>query len=863
MAQASDMRVLSCSGSETACAPFSGVQYLIAPVQDLIEELPSSHASALRAAMSNSAPEEHRVLVAAAVHLLLMQLARREPVLVVVDDAQWLDNPSLDALRYVARQVNSHAALLFGIWYSHPEDGRIGDLPELAVRGLDYEAATALLEERGWQASTRGTLIAATGGNPLALTELADERCSDDLASEIALSGRVPLGTRLQNLLSRRISWLPAEVQRALLVIASEVDCAYTAVLGSCRRLGISPEAVESVEHEVLVDIDAMHVRFRNPLLASAVYQRAPFVERSRVHLAWAEELECAGKHSWAARHRAALSEEPDEELAAALEAGAEEVQERRGNAAATALLCRAAELSPGHGEQGHRTVTAAYTAWQSGQLPLARTLVQRALQIGSSALPTARLLRLRSVVEHDSDEPAETYPQLTRAAEAAAEENPREALSLLFMAVEAGYLAACPENSARAVERMLELPCEPCDLFLVLWLERALFDELPLCGTTPEELVAGSAPFPEPYEAIRPLWVTALSWLGPHQRLAREYAVQTCREFRVQGVLSVLPVMLNWLADIEYHLGLWTSGTAHAKEAIRLARETGQHTRTADGLAHLARFAAVRGDDEVSCYVDRALESGLAQGNRAAVAHASWAAGLAALVRGENEDAYQRLRAIARPGSAYYHPRVAAQVYPELVEAALRAEETAVAVDLTGRFSADSGSAAGWPDAHRHLCHGLVEGAQERFVLAARAAEAAERPFESARIALLYGEWARRQRRPAELCRGQLLQAAERFDSLGATLWADRAREQLRASGGGSARRMTESDLGKLTEREKQIASLAASGMSNREIGSRLFISPRTVGDHLYKIFPKLGVSSRAQLRAFHWPELDQSGKR
>ncbi|MFD0491948.1 putative ATPase [Saccharopolyspora erythraea NRRL 2338] len=849
--RAAGMRLLSCSGLESESElAFSGLQHLVAPLLDEIDGLPPSQAEALRAALGMSELPVTEFVVSAAVCSLLSYSARGTPLLVVVDDAQWLDRATLGALYFTARRIATEPiALLFGMGEAEQHEREARDLPTMLLTGLSDEAADDLLDELGWNAPARDSLITATGGNPLALRELTRLGAPEQLVGDALLLGTVPLSERLRTAFIQRMEGLPAKARALLLVVAVEETGRLGVVLGACARLGIDAGVLDSVLRGYdQLEITERWVRFRHSLMRSAAYHKASLRMRSKAHAAVAEELTDRGESDRASWHRAMAAVEPDEELATALERSADTAERRGGSAAVVSVLQRAAKLSTDPEGRTRRTASAAYAAWQSGQPDLARALTTEVMTAPTDMHARVGLTRLLGLIDLDSNDPAVACAQFVRGAQEVAEHNPEEALTLLFLAVDGGYLSGRIEDAGRAARLMTELDCGPDYRLLAERMCAALEGRLPLEGTTPRELLDAAPALPTPDDEIRFLWVMAMSWLGPHQRQAREFGLAACRTFRLKGVASVLPVMLNWVADTEYHLGLWRDGQAHAEEAVRLARDTGQRNRMADGLALLARFASVRGDwDGCRDHADAALETALVLRNRAAAAHVSWALGLADLARGRDADAYRRLSSIRSEGSPYANSKVAALVHPDLVEAAVRCGHSDIAEVLLSEVREGCrGTTARWRKLHLHMCRALVEESGADFATATGADLGEDRPFDRARAALLHGEWLRRNRRQAE-ARWQLQQAAELFDSLGAAPWSERARGQLRAARGALLRT---ADPAVLTRQEKQIAGMAATGMTNKEIAAQLSVSPRTVSHHLYKLFPKLGISSRAQLR-------------
>lgn len=857
---AADMVQLSCCAIESeAAVAFSGLHQLISPVLAHLEALPDPQADALRGVLGLAPAPAGGLLVGAAVLTLLARVAQAQPLLVVVDDAQWLDNASTAALRYAVRRLTSEpVAVLVGV--RDPASLDLGDLPELTLVGLDSDGAAALLAERGWRAPqpVRDAVLRATGGNPLALTELVAAGPPQQLSEDIITGLAVPLGPRLWAAFTRHLDELPPPTCLFLLVAAAEEAGRTEVVLAAGQRLHLEPDALAPAERAGLVRVSTTTIRFRHPLVRVAVYQKATFAERAAVHRAIAGVLADRAEPDGAAWHRATGAAGPDEELAAALERSAEAAEHRRGSAAAASALHRAARLSGSSRERTRRMMAAAQAAWRSGQVDLARALTDGMAGELPDTRTEARLAGVRGLIELGSGDPLLALAQLERGAEPVADPMPAEAASLLVLACDSAYRAGDHLGAVRLATAIAGLEGgEPVRL-LGQWLAAALQGRLPVQGTQPWLLVEKMpTEFGSPFCSrgrLLSIWVMAVSALGPHQLLAREFGVWTCAGQRRTGMFGTLSMSLTWLVEVEFQLGRWPDGGKHAQEALRIARDTGQRSRIADSLAQLARFAAVQGrHPRCRELAAAAVAAALPLGNRAAAANAAWALALAALAEGNAGDAVERLVAVTTPGTPYSHYRVARLVAPDLVEAAVRSDRSDLGRRVTDSLRCWSQRATlPWAHAHLHLCEALLadgDRADEHFRAALAVGDGAHRPFDRARTALLWGEWLRRKRRRAD-ARAQLRLAAELFDGLGAQRWAVNARAQLRAAGGVVSLPGQAHTTVVLTAQELQVAQLAAGGLSNKEIGAQLCLSPRTVGYHLYKLFPKLGISARSQLR-------------
>lgn len=845
--RADGMTVLSCAGVESEVQlAFSGLHQLLARTLDCLDTLPTAQADALRDALGLSNGQATDLLVSAGVLGLLAAAAEQGPLLVTVDDAQWLDRASIGALLFVFRRLLADPiAVLMAVRDPDVHPLVTADLPEHRLTGLAPDAAGALLDRLGSQATApiRDAFIELTGGNPLALSELAH------IDGTAALTGTIPLGARLQAAFTQGVAALPDDARTMLLVAASDESGDRSTVLGAAARLGAAPEALNEIEHAQLIDVTQHGLQFRHPLIRAAVHQDADSAVRSTVHRALGDELSHAGQADRATWHYALAATDPDERLATALENAAETTGRRGGSAAIAAGLQLAARLSTTSEGRTRRLVTAAFASAHAGQIALAETMIDQATAERPDRATATRLARLRGMIDLDSGDPALAYDHLIYAAETSPPDTPAETASLLLFATDAAHHSDRLDNSIAAAQRIAQLDTRHLHQ-IGTWLAQAVAGQLPRDGTEPWNIAEAIVAVVGPRDPRGTVWPFVVSWLGPHQRQARAFGLRAARMLRTAGVTGALAPLLTMLVDLDYHLGLWPTGQAHADEGLRFAHDTGQLTRLADLLALRARLSAARGDHAACRHdVEQALALALPQHNRAAAANATWAAGLVALTTGDATTAYNTLTNLTIHDGPHSHQLVRRAAMPDLIEAAVRTGNHDQAVACLNEFSHwAKESTLDWANAHLHRCRALLAAdADEHFTRARQSSM--DRPFDQARIALLHGEWLRRDRRPTA-AREQLRTAVGLFDTLGATTLADRARCELRAAGGSAGQARTLVAAGRLTPQELQVAQLAATGLSNRDIGQQLFLSPRTVGYHLYKLFPKLGITQREQLR-------------
>ena len=839
---------------------YSGLRILLQPVLAHLTNLSSDRAAALRKVLdpeqgAGSTPAGGH-LVGTAVLDLLATAAARRPVLLAVDDLPLFDAATAKVLLFVVRRLaGTGVAALLSAATPLPPSLAQGDLPLLALRGLDPEAAGQLMAEHGWRTSApaRAAAVTATGGNPLALVELARLDPVQRLV-DIAAAITIPLGGRLSAAYRAPIAALPAQTRAILLVAAAERKGWVGPVLAAGRRLGLDLAALAPAERAGIVSVLPQSIAFRHPLLRVGAYQESTVAERIAVHGALAEVLHEMGESDAASWQRALGATGPDDALAADVERAAPSLEQRSGSTLAAAVLHVAARLSTSPVQRARREIAAAQAAWRSGQIDLARALTDELDGGLLDARTEARVARLRGLVELGSGDPVTALHVLEAGAGLVTRTAPFEAASLLVAAVEAANHAGDEDGWTRAALAIAALggPFQKLGKVFAATMRGAMPSE----GTKPLEL-AGAVPDGFAGQGgLRHIWTLGISTVGPHQVLTREYGLWVCAKQRAAGMIGTLAVTLVWLAEVEFHLGLWATGTERAEESLGIARDTGQHARTAHALAMLARFAAVRGDHTESLELAAEASSiAIPLRNRAAAASASWATALVALAEGDPATARDRLLAVATPGTSCSHPLQARLTAPDLVEAAVRSDDLELARATTAAAEGWASTATvPWARPYAQRCSGLVradsdDDADSAFGAALAGLERAARPFDQARTALLLGEWLRRTRRRGE-ARAALRRAVELFDELGAARWAAAARVQLRGAGGVHGGRLDGTVSVQLTTQEAQVVRLAAAGLSNKEIASQLFVSPRTVGYHLYNVFPKLGVSSRAQLR-------------
>jgi DNA-binding CsgD family transcriptional regulator/tetratricopeptide (TPR) repeat protein len=851
---ASGVGVLRAVGVESEMElAFAALQQLCAPLLGRLDRLPVPQRDALGVAFglrAGDAPD--RFLVGLAVLSLLAEVAEEQPVLCVVDDAQWLDRASAQALVFVARRLLAESVALVLVTREPGED--LEGLPRLAVEGLGDGDARALLgsvlrvplDER-----VRERIVAETRGNPLALLELPRGLTPAELAGGFGLLDALGLSGRIEDSFRRRFAGLPAETQRLLLVAAAEPVGDPVLVWRAAGRLGIGVQAAAKTDG--LLAIGA-RVTFRHPLVRSAVYRAASPEDRQAAHRALADATDPAVDPDRRAWHLAQATPGLDEDVAAELERSASRAQARGGLAAAAAFLERASVLTPEPSRRAQRALAAAQAKHQAGAFDAALRLVAIAESGPLNELQRAQVELLRGQIEFAVNRGRDAPPLLLKAAKrlepldiGLARVTYLEALSA---AISAGRLGA-RDGVRKAAEAARRAPRSPEP-------QRApdlLLDGLAVLHT--EGYAAGTPPLKQVLRAFRGDELSSedgIRWLWLACRTAMDLwddeswfvlSVRQVQLARDAGALTVLPLALNLQAGIHLFAGEFAAAQTLSEEAhavsdaianpevpharLFLAAWRGQEAETSRLTAAGDRDATARGEGRtigVGKYVTAVLYNGLARYDDA-------------LTAAQEVTEYPQDLTFFTWGLV------------ELIEAATRCGEADLAAAGLRRLSElTRTSGTDWAlgvEARSRALLGNGEAAESLYRQAIEALERTRVRVELARAHLLYGEWLRRELRRLD-AREQLRTAHSQFTEFGMEAFAERARVELKATGE-HARRRTAETRDDLTPQEAQISRLAANGATNQEIAAQLFISPSTVDYHLRKAFRKLGVKSRHQL--------------
>jgi DNA-binding CsgD family transcriptional regulator len=832
--------------SETELA-FAGLHQLCAPMLDRLDRLPGPQREALEAAFglsASAAPDPF--FVALAVLGLLSDAATARPLVCLVDDVQWLDRASANALAIVARRLGVESVAL--VFAARDPGGVLAGLPELALSGLRDHDARALLESvlvGPVDARVVERIVAETGGNPLALLEWPSGLAPAELAGGFVVPDGLALPAPVEAEFRRRFEQLPPDAWRLLLIAAAESVGDPGHLWRAVARLGIPPDAAIEAARAGLVEIGA-RVRFRHPLVRSAVYRAATPAELRDAHRALALTIDAGMDPDRRAWHRANSIAGPDEEVAVELERSAGRAQRRGGVAAAAAFLERAAALSSDPAALPDRALRAAEAKLQAGAPAAALDLLVMADAAPLRKLQRARLDRLRGQVAFASDgRGVEAPPVLLGAArrlEALDARLARETyLDALQAAMTAGALSDQLAEVARAARVAPPPPGPPTATDHLLDSISMLFSDGHAAAAP--GMARALAETPDETWTRWPWFLALLAWeLWDIDSYGRIAARQVASAREAGAVQSLLPA-LSMLAIASVHNGDLEEAEVLVEEAEALAAATGT---TRWPWARMV-LAAWRGrEPEAVRAIAAAVGDATERGEGLLLPFGDL---VTAVLRNGLGD-YAAALTAARRASECIDLGFVSRALPELVEAAARNGEPDTAADALARLrELTRPPAADWALGVEAYCTALVEPerAEAHFRRALEHLEHTGRGVYRARAHLLYGEWLRRERRRIE-AREQLRTAHELFTAMGAEAFSERAGRELLATGQTVRKRGVES-ADQLTAQEAQIARLARDGLSNPEIGARLFISPRTVEYHLRKVFAKLDISSRNQL--------------
>jgi DNA-binding CsgD family transcriptional regulator len=844
------MRVLTAAGvqSETNL-PFTGLYELLRPILKRAEALPGLHYDALRGAFGLAeGASADLFLIALGALELLAELASEHPLLVAVDDAQWLDQSTANVLAFIARRVQSEAIVFLlasreGTWT--PLDALI---PELRIAGLDESAAKAVLDLHypNLRPSYRQRILAEAAGNPLALVELGKAIESERAAGGV-LGVELPLTGRLERAFAWRTADLPHSSRMLLLTAALNDGNDIAETMHAAKLLEGVESSLAALDPAIaagLIDVDVAKLRFRHPLIRSAVLRASTVAERVAVHSALAETLhDDVDRRTW---HRAAATIGADDEIAYDLELVAARAEGRGDMHAAIRALDRAAELSSDPRHRGRCWVRAAEMAFEIGWLGIVVDVLARAETADLSPHDRFKLMWYRKATIG----PVSGSDALLEIAESIKNEADADlALDLMCIPAAKGAWWIGADVTVRkrllaAVESVLVEPEDDPRFLLVSAiaepLERGAFILDGLRRLLSKGESSGDA---------RIMGLAAA--LAGDPALSQRFTDIAEARLRREGRLTLLALVLSLRTWNAISLSHRDVAVASAEEAYRLALETDQRTHAAAALGGVATLAALTGDEERAERLATDAEA-LSQIRGFMLREIVLARAINALGAGRYDDAYRHFGRLFDPNDPAYQPWRRCWHIGDFAEAAVPSGHRDEAVELLRRME-ELTQRTPAPQFHAAVHHAraiLADDAQaEQCFEDALALGALQPAFTKGRLLFAYGAWLRRARRARE-ARPRLEAAIEIFDVLSAKPWSERARAELRAAGVVSERRQTAEQREQLTPQELQIALLVAEGLSNREIAQRLYLSHRTIGSHLYRIFPKLGITSRSQVR-------------
>jgi DNA-binding CsgD family transcriptional regulator len=854
---ASGLIILRAAGVESEMElAYAALHQLCAPLLDRFDRIPAPQRDALETTFGlREGPVPDQFLVGLATLSLLSEAAQERPVVCAIDDAQWLDQASAQVLAFVGRRLLAESVVLLAA--TREAAGKYGRLRDLVVEGLRDDDARALLasaipgrlDER-----VADQLLMEARGNPLALLELPRGWSPAQLAGGFGLPGALSLSGKIEESFVNRLEALPENTQQLLLVAAAEPTGDPGLLWSAAARLGIAEEVLHPAESERLLEVDG-RVRFRHPLVRSAVYRAATPHQRRRVHQALAEATDAQLDPDRRAWHLAEATAGPDEAVAAELERAAGRAQARGGLAAAAAFLERATSLTAEPQRHAQRALAAAETSYEAGALDDALTLLDIADAGAHSELERARVDLLRGQIAFAARRGRDAPPLLLKAARELEAVDPALARATYLEALSAAMFAGRLVRGGGVVEVSEAAlagppppePPRPTDLLLQGLAVR--FTDGPAAGapTLKEALRAFREATVLPPEEARWLWFA--SWIALYLSDDEAWNALSTRHLelvRETGALTALPFVLTNRSSVYAFFGELDEAAAYEEELRAATEATGIATVPYGALA----LAALRGREaEFSQLAQASVKEAEARGEGLALTITEFLRGTLYLGLGRYD------AALAAVGQAEQYHEEGAAIWGliELIEAAVRSGQPQLAGAALERVTeATRAGGTNWALSTEARCRALLsegDGAEtdDLYQKAIEHSGFTNLRVHLARAHLLYGEWLRRERRRLD-AREHLRTAFEMFNAMGIEAFAGRAERELLATGE-RVRRRTLETRDELTAQEAQVARLAHEGLSNAEIGARLFISPHTVAYHLRKIFNKLGITSRSEL--------------
>lgn len=865
--QAGEMNVLRARGVQSeAQIPFAGLFELLRPALGSLARIPRPQATALEGALAlRPARSEDRFVIGAATLSLLAAYAEESPLLVVVDDAHWLDGSSANALLFAARRlVADPIAMLLAIREGEPSllDG--ADLAQLRLGGLDLAASTELLQRRArgpydrrLNSQVAQRLYRDTGGNPLALLELGEE---PEMLEGTPLQEPLPAVTSVVNAYAQRFLSLPAATRELLVLVAASDSTELSLLARSASFLGPDIDDLAPAEEEGLLKVRGARVEWRHPLVRSAVYGQATPGARRAAHRALADALPDADddRRAW---HLALAALGPDAVACSALEQAGARAHDRSAYDVSSRAFERAASLAPGPEIRSRMLYAAADAAWLGGLGDRAVELLDLARQQASEPALKISIEHLQGHISTRRGHVVEGRRILLSAAEEAARVDPSRAVVILAEAVNNSFYAGDAITMRDTAERIPAVArnCDDARSEFFATMAEGMALAFSGEGDRGPRLIRAAVALLERSDELRDDH-RLLAWaaMGPlwlrETDTGRALVDRALAAARARSSAGVLPFLLVHVATDFAASDRWLEAEGAFHEAIDVARETGQHTELAMALARLALLEARQGrEEQCRAHAEEALELSRRLGLGPSESWALAALGDLELGRGRPEEAAMLYEEQSAVLAARGMNDIDLSSTPELVEAYLRtgrAEQAAQAADGFRRDAAAKGLP--WAMARAARAYGLAASEDQfeaRFVEAIALHSATPDLFETARTHLAYGSRLRRSKQRVR-ARVELRTAIDMLDRLGAEPWSEFARAELAATGE-TVRRRDPTMLTHLTPQELQIALLLADGRTTRETGAALFVSPKTVEYHQRSIYRKLGISSRDALQA------------
>ncbi|CAM3666093.1 AAA family ATPase [Mycobacterium frederiksbergense] len=853
---------------------YAGLQQLCLPLTGHLDVLPQPQREALDVAFGYGAgPAPDRFLVGLAVLSLMAAASAERPLLCIVDDAQWLDQVSVQTLAFVARRLLAEkVAMVFAVRDGYPDV--LAGLPDHSVGVLSDAAARELLESvliGGIDPLVRDRIVAETRGLPLAILDVPRSVSAAELAGGFWISGRRSSTTAIEDGFVARIQALPPDTRQLLLVAAAEPVGDAALFLRAAAQLGVPIDALAQAEAAGLIEFGP-RMRFQHPLMRSAAYRAADLSQRRAVHRALAAATDAHADPDRRAWHAANAATGPDDAVAADLEVSADRAQNRGGMAAAAAFLERATVLTSDPHLRGSRAIAAARAKREAASPDAAYALLSIAESAPLTALQQALVARMRAQMDFvrsragaaGAPTVGEASAQLLGAArrlENLDDELARETyLEALTAAMYAGRLGApsllreVASAGAGAVGRVTDLQ-RPID-YLLRGMAARVIDgpgagagdlraALELWNAAAQQNPGGWLywPFPIAQEsAAHEMW---------DDQVLERIATGILRRARDAGALAALPPALGYRAGVHFYRGEFTSAARLIDESASITAAMG----SAPVRYHSLTLAAWSGVPEAAVGIIESAEAdGAARGEGRLIGLAAFCSAVLYNGLGRYEEALSAARRCCEYEDLGFH----SWCLYELIEAATHAGDRDSAADALPRLQERAGaSGTDWGLGAVAAAQALLAddaAAEAKFVEAIERLERADIALHLSRARLSYGEWLRRANRRND-ARTQLGAAHDTFTTMGAQGFAERARRELVATGEKVRKQPLKSGDG-LTAQEAQIAGLARDGLTNSEIGAQLFISAHTVEWHLRKVFVKLGITSRRQLRTMSWAE-------